>query len=128
MPFKAVVRGAEKLQERLRELAKEKYPEAIRKALFAEAQVIMAEAVQQTPVETGRLRASAYVKPPEDEHGKVKVALGFGAEYALAVHERVEVHHAEGTGSKFLSRPVDAHRESFAHDVAERVKEDEGGE
>ena len=126
MPFKAEVRGADKVKERLRELAKE-YPEAAKKAIYAEAQVIMAEAVQQTPVDTGRLRASAYVKP-EDEHGKTTVALGFGAEYALAVHERVEVPHAEGTGSKFLSRPVDAHRASFGHDVAERIKEEVGGE
>ncbi len=121
MGGKVEVRGTEKVLEALRNIAK-RYPALVLRAVTGEAQVIMAEAVRLCPVDSGRLRASQYVKPADDE--KPKVLLGFGAEYALAVHERTEVHHANGTQAKFLSAPIDAHRGSFLRDVADRVKAD----
>ena len=117
------VEGSEELLEKLRALQKA-FPMVVLKAITAEAHVILRESVRLCPVATGRLRASAYVAPPESSQ-EPHVRLGYGADYALPVHEMTEVHHAEGTGAKFLSRPIDAHRGSFAADVAERIKSDE---
>ena len=125
MSGRAEVKGAEAIKAKLAELAR-RYPEAAKKALFAEANVIFAEAVRLTPVDTGRLRASAYVAPPEQEGEKIQAKVGYGAEYSLAVHEKTEVHHAEGTSAKFLTRPVEAHRRSFPADMAERIKGEVG--
>lgn len=146
------VKGAEELKEKLQKLLRE-YPKVVIKAIYKEANVILKESQKLCPVDTGRLRASAYVSNPTTEEGEQFVRVGYGASYALAVHERTEVRHegegpgkqvshrgggigpltAEeaahgqgigGTGAKFLSRPVDAHRNSFASDVANRIKAD----
>lgn len=114
------VKGGDELRKKLAAIAK-RAPRVAIMAIEGEAQVILAESVRLCPVDTGRLRASAYVKPTDETH----VAIGYGAEYALAVHERTEVHHENGTQAKFLSTPVDAHRHSFAADVATRIKRDE---
>lgn len=113
------VRGTDKVLEALANVAK-RAPAATIKAITGEAQVILRESVQLCPVDTGRLRQSAYVKPTDETH----VAIGYGADYALAVHERTEAHHENGTQAKFLTTPIDAHRNSFARDVADRIKAD----
>jgi hypothetical protein len=57
-------------------------------ALYQEAQDIMRESKRQVPVDTGRLRATGYVTPPQkDEQGRDYVELGYGTDYALYVHE-----------------------------------------
>jgi hypothetical protein len=119
----AKVKGGAELVEKLSALQKA-FPKVVVKAITAEAHVILSESVRLCPVATGRLRASGYVAPPESAENP-HVRLGFGADYAVPVHEMTEVHHAEGTGAKFLSRPVDAHKGSFAADVAERIRSDE---
>lgn len=111
-----VLDGVLNVLSNLEKVAK-RMPAVTTKAIQAEAQVIMAESVRQCPVDTGRLRQSSYVKR-KDEH----VVIGYGVDYALAVHERTEVHHADGTNAKFLSRPVDAHRHTFVSDVANRIR------
>lgn len=120
MGGKVEVRGLDKILARMETLSK-RFPATVLRAVTAEAQVIMRESVRLCPVDTGRLRASAYVKPADS--GKPQVVLGYGAEYALAVHERTEVHHENGTQAKFLSTPIDAHRSTFVRDVLSRVDE-----
>ncbi len=62
--------------------------DAIPAALYQEAHDIMRESKRQVPVDTGRLRATGYVTPPQkDERGEDYVELGYGTDYALYVHE-----------------------------------------
>lgn len=61
--------------------------------LLAAGLIIQRDAQDHVPVEHGFLRASAYTrKTPEDPH---VVEVGFSSEYALWVHENVEVHAGE---------------------------------
>lgn len=120
------IKGAEEIREKLRKLAVG-HKEATRAALHQEGLALMAEAVKRTPVDTGRLRASAYAEPSPESDSRLVEKVGFGAEYALAVHERTEAHHEVGQ-AKFLTSALDERQSGFSERMAERVKKNlEGG-
>jgi hypothetical protein len=85
------------------------YPNALSAAIFQKGLAIIADSVKRTPVDTGRLRASAYASPP-DFAGTVEI--GYGVTYAVPVHERVEVFHPVG-GPLFLKSALDKHRSGY---------------
>lgn len=106
-------------------------------ALLAEAELIMTEAKERTPVLTGALRASGHV----DQTDK-GVRLEFGgpsAPYAVYVHENLEAYHSNGQ-AKFLESAVLDALPTFHDNVAARMlraseetarhesAEDDGGE
>jgi hypothetical protein len=94
---------------------------ALGAAIYQEGFAIMRDAKVYCPVDTGRLRASGYVAPPESLEDP-KVAVGFGTDYALAVHERVEVFHPNGQ-PLFLKRAVDEHSAGYAERIAKRTED-----
>lgn len=82
--------GDKELKAKLQQLGMAALP-AGGASLFDSATNIMAISQgQYVPVETGALRASGFVQPPDFEGKSVSVFLGYGgvaAPYALAVHE-----------------------------------------
>lgn len=62
---------------------------------------ILAKALRYVPVDTGRLRDSAYIK----KRGGV-VAVGFNCDYAIYVHEIAYNRHKKPTRYKFLEDAV----------------------
>lgn len=52
--------------------------------------MIQREAQKIVPVESGKLRSSAYTRKAMD--GRLAVEVGFSAEYALWVHENMDVN------------------------------------
>jgi hypothetical protein len=77
-------------------------------ALLQEAEAIMTESKQQCPVDTGALRASGHVTPPEISGGHVAVTLAYGgpaAPYAIFVHEKLTARHPIGK-AKYLEDPL----------------------
>lgn len=82
-------------------------PEAAARGIYAAGEVILADATERTPVDTGRLRSSGYCAPPRGTAGDYVVEVGFGTDYAPAVHEKTEVHHAVGE-AKFLEKAIQA--------------------
>ena len=79
-------------------------PQAVVLGMYALGERIMADSVRRTPVDTGRLRSTAYVAPPSMVEPGV-VEMGYGTQYAVAVHERTEVAHSTGE-AKFLESAV----------------------
>jgi hypothetical protein len=63
-------------------------------------------AQEKTPVDTGLLRATAYVS----DDGKENVEVGYDrdgdAPYAVFVHENLEANHVNGE-AKFLEKAID---------------------
>lgn len=57
-------------------------------ALYQEGFWIIGLAVLRTPVDYGRLRSSAYCGPPVQGGSTIWLVLGYGADYAAAVHAR----------------------------------------
>lgn len=108
MTFKLelTVTGQEELKKELVKWAK-RYPPATAAALYRAGVRIERQAVQRTPVEYGVLRNSRYVAPPADEQNP-RVEVGYGTDYAVAVHERTELAHPRGGEAKYLQRAVDA--------------------
>ena len=83
------IKGIEEIARRLR-LAERTVEEAAKSAVYGQA-VALAELANRkgmVPVQSGRLRASLYITTPQRIGNGVAVELGYGAEYAPAVHER----------------------------------------
>lgn len=88
-------------------LASDHGPDVAAQALYRLAEGVMTEAKVLCPVDTGALRASGHVEPPETEGTTVSVTMGFNTEYALVQHERTDYHHVVGQ-AKYLETPLKA--------------------
>lgn len=117
------VEGFDELNRRLAEIS-EKSPEAAEAGAYAGGLVVQRASQEETPVEYGNLRASAYThKIP----GGAEV--GYTSEYALFVHENMEQKLAGepresglGTywnpgGPKFLERAVNEHEQDVIDQI-----------
>lgn len=107
------------------------------KALYGEAQGIMAASEPLVPVDTGALRSSGYVTPPEEDGDRVVVYLGYGGPaakinpktlestdgYAIYVHENLEAHHPVGC-AKFLELPFNQATEGMGARIANTMRAD----
>lgn len=120
------IKGLDRFRANLGRIAGAAIP-AVKRAMFQEAEEIMT--VSKTafvPVDTGALRASGTVLPPEIKGSEVTVTLGYGGgavDYAVIVHERMGVHHPNGQ-SKFLEVPVLAASRGMDARLAERIRRD----
>ncbi len=114
------ITGADKVIRGLKRAGK-RGRNALGAALYLEAADIMRASLREVPVDTGRLRSSHYIAPPGrgDFSGPV-VELGYGTDYALAVHEQTEVPHGGETKSKYLTGPMNRAMSGYALRVAKR--------
>lgn len=99
------VKGVDEIIADLRRLASE-YPNAVAKALWDEAWIIMNLSKEQCPVKTGILRASGHVDDPVVSDGNLSVTFGYTMSYAIFVHENLEAYHYPPTKAKFLEDPM----------------------
>lgn len=77
---------------------------ALTAAAVQEQEQVITDGKQRTPVDTGTLRGSGTVLPPNVSGTGVEVIAGFGgaaSEYAIYVHEDLTANHPVGQ-SKFL--------------------------
>lgn len=104
------IHGGTQLAQKLRRAASGGLP-TVTGVLQREAEAIITAAKQQyVPVETGALRASGFVAPPQVSGNAVAVVMGFGgpaAPYALVVHEDLTKQHPVGS-AKYLEIPFKA--------------------
>lgn len=99
-------------------------PRRAARALTEEAEMIMAEAKNIVPVDTGALRASGVVKPAVVTPGNISIALEFGGSsitYAAIVHEDPDAQHAEGRTFKYLERPLIAASSGMGRRIAPKI-------
>jgi hypothetical protein len=95
---------------------------ALAAGLYLEGLRIIGQAVRLTPVKTNRLRASHYAAPPNPRRARPEVEIGYGVDYAVPVHERLEVNHPNGE-AKFLQKPLDKARSGWETRIALRTKQ-----
>lgn len=109
------------------------------RGLYKAANAIINDSLQIVPVETGTLKASARVLEPEYHPGHVEVRAGYGygddtnpitgqpaGGYALAVHERTDLHHAPPTQDHFLSKPALEHSRELGETVSVEIGKELG--
>ena len=121
-----------KLTATLKVLA-QAYPSAAAQALYEEGERKMTAAKRITPVLTGTLRASGYVRRPERILGamfglvkNIVVTLGFGgasAPYAVYVHENLGAKHKAPTQAKFLEATMLQRRTGLTARLGRRIQE-----
>ena len=74
------------------------------------AEIIIAKSQEYVPVDTGTLKASAFVDTEEPGDGILRVSLGYdkdgSAPHAVYVHERLDQKHEAPTRAKFLQTAV----------------------
>jgi hypothetical protein len=117
------VSGADEFARKMRQ-APDLAMKALEAALFQEQSAVIAEAQARTPVDTGVLRGSGTVLPPEVSGTKVTVEAGFGGAaqgYAIPVHERMGVSHPTGQ-AKFLEQPFLERAPKIPGNVARRIE------
>jgi hypothetical protein len=121
--FKVTVEGLPKLKEALERVGKNSV-KIMASELHKEAEALMTEAKQETPVDTGALRASGHVKVPQTDNDSAVVVCGFGgpaAGYAVIVHENLEANHPTGK-AKFLEDPFNRRLRGFAERIGDGMK------
>ncbi len=91
---------------------------ATEEALLAGAEIIKKEAQRRTPVKTGNLRDSAVVSSVNTPDGFV-ASVGFEADYAVFVHERLDLQHKTGE-AKFLQNAAEA-KESEVLEIVSKI-------
>jgi len=107
--------GAGEVESRiaiLREIA----PEALAAATYMATSTVISTAMRLTPVDTGWLRSSRYVRMPKMSGNKFSIEAGFSASYAVYVHQ-INKDYIVGEW-KFLSTAVNYHASSMLSDIA----------
>lgn len=117
----ATVKGAAAIKRNLLKLAR-KYPGAAGAALYQEGMEVWRESVKRAPVEYGVLRTSAYVAPPTKQGKDVVVEVGFGTEYAIPQHERLDYRHPRGGEAKYLANAMTVARVGMLERLAKRIQ------
>jgi hypothetical protein len=119
--FNAKMRGVKKLLKKLEQIGKDA-PKVLGGALYQEGLAIDALATERTPVDTGRLRATHYVTPPQKTDtgtGRV-VEVGFATDYAVYVHEMTGSNHTTGQ-AKYLESAMKERTPEFLPRLARRA-------
>lgn len=142
MKVKATFKGIKKFRKQLAA-----YPQsainALKGALYTEADTIMTASKKLVPVDTGALRSTGHTQKPDVVGNTVTVTLGYGGVagakskgkkgklasrdvgYAVIVHEDTQMFHKVGQ-AKYLEVPLNNARAGFSARVARRFKSKRG--
>ena len=93
----------------------------VRRGLIRAGLHLQSESQKIVPVDTGNLKASADTRA--SGYGwHTEVLVLYTAAYAVYVHERTELRHAEGKFAKFLERPAREGRNELLRIIAEDMR------
>ena len=119
------IKGANQYTHRIKILAK-RFPRAMGAALYQEALILFGVSQRRVPVDTGRLRASGLVPPPEFSGGAIEQMVAYGTDYALPVHENSQNAKFFGEGEKeYLRSAFDEALGGLLQRLAKRTIENE---
>lgn len=138
------IRGGAALNRKLERIAR-RAPDLVAKALYAEAEIIMADSkenyVPVAPDGGGTLRASGKVGLPEFRGANISVSMGYGgsaAPYAEAIHEHPSGasppswqgkslnFHLGGDRRKYLEKPLLKAKSGLGRRLARRIDLERG--
>lgn len=91
-----------------------------RAGMLAAGALIKLRSQNKTPVDTGNLKGSHYVT---DNLGEEPYAIEVGctADYAVEVHEDLEVHHTTGE-AKFLEKAITDNQDGILRVIRNRLR------
>lgn len=115
----ATVTGLTQIQRSL-DRESDKWKRAVGTAIYQKGLAIMADSVLEVPVDTGRLRQTAYVAPPRS-FDSPEVEAGYGTDYAVFVHEDEDATHTVGK-SQYLRDPLNRHQGGYTRWIQKRAR------
>lgn len=119
--MKVTVEGRKQLAAKLKK-ANRDVESRVHRAVAEVGEALLAEAMPGVPLEHGELRQSGYV-----EHSPGEAVVGFGASYAVYVHEMPPAPETNwtppGTNSKYLTAPFLLNRERYKAHIVKAAKE-----
>lgn len=115
----APVTGLKQIMKSLEKADKDQR-NALAAALYQEGFAIMAESKKECPVRYGLLKGSGYVAPPSPRDTEPIVELGYGKEYAAAVHD-VQAPHRVGKW-RYLRDPINRAQAGYTRRIQRRTK------
>lgn len=119
MKIELDVTGLENVVAAMNRVAREKVAAHVM-AGRAEAEAIKAASMEDTPVLTGNLRASHYIREQTTSGGGMDYRIGAAADYAAPVHN-IPRPHKVGKW-RFLADALDKAEEGMVGRMADRVK------
>ncbi len=103
----------------------------VRRGMFQAGNLIRRESIKLTPVDTGNLRSSAFVRV-NMRRGRPTAIVGYSAAYAAFVHERTHTKggkkikfKASRASAKFLERALFANKKKILAILARSARIDE---
>jgi hypothetical protein len=118
--FEITVRGHERVIRNLVRLAVAS-PRAAQQGLRTEAEIEMTEMKQRTPVKTGALRGSGRIEDLPNNGGVRFLFGGPAVDYAVPVHENLDVFHPTGQ-AKFMESVLNESVQHIPARVAARMR------
>lgn len=109
------VLGTDAAVNRLRTV-RARAPEAFAGGVYIASADVLTTAMRLTPVDTGWLRASRYLARPVVSGSRFAFNMGFGASYAVFVHE-IYKQYIVGEW-KFLQKALDYHLSTFIDQIS----------
>jgi hypothetical protein len=94
---------------------------AVTRALDIVGEHVLGDAQQLCPVDTGFLQSTGTTSPAELRGNLIVKEIGFGAEYAIFVHEDMTAHHEVGQ-AKYLETAIRQNEERVFAFVAGEVR------
>jgi len=88
----------------------------VKQKLLEDVNIIKDLSVNLTPIDTGKLRKSAYVRKNKDDRTTIVYDVGYSADYALYVHENLNANHPIGQ-AKFLQTASRKHRQQMKKNI-----------
>ena len=113
------MRWDDTLTDGLRELAASVNPATVNDALAEGAAVVLADAEQRVPKESGDLASSGRVE--KDRGGDNTVVVSFAGPYARWIHEHLWFKHPRGGEPKFLETALLTKGRDAIREAGERL-------
>lgn len=115
------VSGLKNLKERLKALPV-KHASGVERGLMLAALRLQQESQSVVPVKTGNLRSSYRTTKTGSGFDTVVEGGYYGVNYAVKVHEDLEMKHAPGKQAKFLEEPARRLRGELVQIVLDNAK------
>lgn len=103
-----------------------KLRQAITRGLNKYGEDLQGEVINTTPMDTGELRRSIYLKKATEDNLTIEVgSRGAIAPYNVWVHEIPKTNYTtEGTGHKFLERPFEESKHKIKKFIKKEITDD----
>jgi len=82
---------------------------------------VLTESEVICPIKWGNLRSSGKLSTPQTQNGVVSQTISFSSDYAIFVHERLDLRHQPPTQAKFLETSIRANESKLEPFLVERL-------